>query len=368
MRPSKQTAGVRLLVDGIIFQQQRFGGIRRLHGEVLTRLPSEVDLRVVTEGPIEGELPVGLPRRRIPSMVDLLRPGRLWGPLVPRATAAARRWAYGDGEGDVFWSTYYTRPPEWSGAEVVWVYDMIHERFAEEYGRDRDDELRRRKREAVDHADAVIAISRATADDLQATYGIDLGDRLSVVPLAPVVLGVPSTTAGEPYLLHVGGRAGYKGFLALLRAYATWPGRHDVRLLAAGGPWTEDEEQAIAALGLADRVSVVVEPNDRRLGELYAGAAAFVHPSRAEGFGLIVLEAMAAGVPVVAARLAVTQEVGGDIPFWFELDDDEGLHAALDQALATDGARRDAGRARAAGYNWEVTAAGAVAALRSVAP
>jgi glycosyltransferase involved in cell wall biosynthesis len=251
---------------------------------------------------------------------------------------------------------------------VVWVYDMIHERFADQYTRDRDDDLRRRKREAVEHADAVIAISQATADDLQTVYGIDLGDRLSVVPLAPVVLEVPSTSVGEPYLLHVGGRAGYKGFLALLRAYATWPGRRDVRLVAAGSAWTDDEERAIAELGVADRVSVVVEPNDRALGELYAGAAALVHPSRAEGFGLIVLEAMAAGVPVVAGRLAVTHEVGGDVPFWYDLDDDEGLHVALDRALAADDARRAAGRSRAAAYNWEVTAAGAVDALRRVAP
>ncbi len=111
------TAGVHLVVDGIVFQQQAHGGIRRLHGEVLTRLPGDTDLRLVTEGPIEGELPAGLPRRRIPSMVDVLRPGRLWAPLVPRATRAVRAWAFGPGDGAVFQSTYYTRPPEWAGEE-----------------------------------------------------------------------------------------------------------------------------------------------------------------------------------------------------------------------------------------------------------
>ena len=227
--PSKQTARVQLVIDGVIFQQQAFGGIRRLHTEVLTRLPSDIELRLVTEGRIEGDLPPGLPRRRIPAMVDVLRPGRLWAPVVPRATRAVRRLAFGTGEGSVFQSTYYTRAPDWAGAEVVWVYDMIHERYADRYTRQRDDELRARKREAVAHADAVIAISRATADDVQAVYGVDLADRLHVVPLAPVVLSTPPATTREPYLLHVGGRAGYKRFDTLLEAYAAWPGRHDLR-------------------------------------------------------------------------------------------------------------------------------------------
>jgi glycosyltransferase involved in cell wall biosynthesis len=359
---------VQLVVDGIIFQQQAFGGIRRLHGEVLTRLPFDIDLRLVVEGALEGELPVGLPRRRIPAMVDVLRPGRLWAPVVPRATEAVRRRAFGTGEGALFQSTYYTRRPDWAGAEVTWVYDMIHERFADRYQRDRDDDLRARKRAAVAHADAVIAISQATADDVQDVYGLDLGDRLHVVPLAPVVLEMPTTGGGEPYLLQVGGRHGYKGFGALLAAYAAWPGRDEVALVAAGRAWTEDEERAIAELGVADRVRVVADPDDRALGTLYGGAAALVQPSEAEGFGLTVLEGMAAGLPVVAARVPVTEEVGGDVPFWYELGDVESLHAALDQALAADEARRAAGRRRAAGYSWELTAADAVRVFRQVAP
>jgi glycosyltransferase involved in cell wall biosynthesis len=359
---------VRLVVDGIIFQQQAVGGIRRLHAEVLTRLPSEVDLRLVTEGALEGELPAALNPRRIPSMEDVLRPGRLWGGAVPRATSAVRRWAFGPGDGDVFESTYYTRPPEWAGAEVVWVYDMIHEQFADAYTRPRDDQLRAAKREAVEHADAVIAISRVTADDLQEIYGIDLRDRIHVIPLAPVVRPMPATDAAEPYLLHVGGRVGYKAFLDLLTAYASWPGREHVRLVAAGRPWTDEEQAAIARLGVAERVMVVEQPDDVTLGALYADAAALVHPSHAEGFGLTVLEAMAAGVPVVAARLPVTREVGGDAPFWYALGDTEGVHAALDQALVADDARLAAGRERAAGYTWEATATAAVEVFRSVAP
>jgi glycosyltransferase involved in cell wall biosynthesis len=166
----------------------------------------------------------------------------------------------------------------------------------------------------------------------------------------------------------VGGRAGYKGFATLLEAYATWSGREEVSLIAAGRPWTPDEERALHELGVADRVRLVAEPDDRELAELYAAPGVLVQPSEAEGFGLTVLEAMAAGRAVAAARIPPTEEVGGEVPFWFEPGDVEGLHAALDLALAADEDRRAAGRRRAAGFSWDATADATYDVLRSVAP
>lgn len=362
-----------LTVDGAIFGRPEMGGIRRLHTEVLRRIPAlaaDVEIRLITEGRTAGPLPTHprIHRRRLPAMERALRPGRLWRPLVPGATRATRRLAAGRGAGAIWHATYYARPVTWRGAEVVTVYDMIHERRSADYDRPQDEALRAAKRAAVEHADAVIAISRATADDLEDVYGLALGDRLHVVPLAPTRLAAGDPIVDRPYLLHVGGRAGYKGFAGLLAAYARWPGRHDVSLVSAGRPWTDDERRAITALGLSDRVQVVIHPDDDELGALYANAAALVQPSAAEGFGLTVVEAMAAGCPVVAARIPVTVEVGGDVPVYVEPGDVDALPAALDEAVGLDEARRAAGRAHVERYSWDATAAATLEIYRSIAP
>jgi len=105
------------------------------------------------------------------------------------------------------------------------------------------------------------------------------------------------------------------------------------------------------------------------LPALYAGAAAFCFPSFEEGFGLPVLEAMAAGAPVVTSSGTATADVAGDAALLVDPRDVSGLAAALarvldDPSLAT--ALRSAGRQRAAEHRWSVAAAQTLDVYRSV--
>jgi glycosyltransferase involved in cell wall biosynthesis len=155
----------------------------------------------------------------------------------------------------------------------------------------------------------------------------------------------------RPYVLTVASRTARKNVGALEHtARALAP--HGVEVVAAGGDRpqfrSDHEASAVRALGHVP---------DEHLPGLYAGAAAFVLPSRYEGFGLTCLEAMACGVPVVAAHAAALPETCGDAALYADPDDPASFTAALERALSGDGARlRDAGRARAAAYGWERTA------------
>jgi len=146
-----------------------------------------------------------------------------------------------------------------------------------------------------------------------------------------------------------------------------------VARLAAGGidlVWAGDERPYFEAAAAAPGVRSVGYVDDADLPGLYAGARAFVLPSRYEGFGLTCLEAMACGTPVVAADRAALPETCGDAALLVDPDEPEALTEAVMRA-ATDAATRDGlrerGRHRAAELTWERTAARVHALLARLA-
>src|SRR5205807_67495 len=113
------------------------------------------------------------------------------------------------------------------------------------------------------------------------------------------------------------------------------------------------------SLGIADRCVMLGRVSDAVLAGLYRDAVALCFPSLAEGFGLPVLEAMAAGLPVVASDLDVLREVAGDAAMFVPPGDVPMLRSALEQIVDDEPIQRrlaDAGRPRAARFSWEATA------------
>jgi glycosyltransferase involved in cell wall biosynthesis len=152
----------------------------------------------------------------------------------------------------------------------------------------------------------------------------------------------------RPYVLTVASRTARKN-LASLTATARRLAPHGIELVAAGGgrPQFRDEAQpaTVKALGHVP---------DEHLPGLYAGASAFVLPSWHEGFGLTCLEAMACGVPVVAARAGALPETCGDAARYADPFDHEDIADQVQAALQDD-ALRTAGPARAKQFTWERT-------------
>lgn len=220
--------------------------------------------------------------------------------------------------------------------------------------------LQRRRIAQLARAQAIVAVSRATADAL-AARGI-ARSRLHVAPLglSPLPPPAPAPVPADPFVLTVGTLEPRKAHDQILRAFAA-AGTGGARLVFAGPTaGRADALRGLAGtLGIADRLSILGPVDDAVLAGLYAQACVLCTASLDEGFGLPVLEAMAAGLPVVASDLPVARELAGEAAVRFPPGDVTALSRALARVLA-DAGLRDAlaarGRERARDYTWQATA------------
>lgn len=211
-------------------------------------------------------------------------------------------------------------------------------------------------------AAAVVAVSGVTAQDVVG-LGVD-AERVVVAPLgvSPLPEPAPLAQAGQPsgqYLLTVGETAPRKDYPVLLRALA----RLDRELeLVMVGPAGRDEariQRLAAELGLGHRLRRLGTVSDAELSGLYQRALALCFPSVAEGFGLPVLEAMAAGAPALVSDLPVMRELAGAAAVYVKPGDVGAWAQAIESLLGSSSLRErfsEAGRARAREFTWERTA------------
>ncbi len=226
---------------------------------------------------------------------------------------------------------------------VVTVHDVSFERDPELMNRKDGRIFRTVVPRAVKKAARVLTVSERTKRDLVELYGV-ASARIVVTPN-----GVdPVFTPGEgsrDYVLAVGAIQGRKNQLGALDA------ANAVGLpLVVAGP-EKDPALADELRRRGARLVGYVEPE--RLAELYRNAACLVQPSRFEGFGLPVLEAMASGTPVVATREPALEEVAGDAAVFVE---EERLSDGIRRALAERERLVWAGLERAREFTWEATA------------
>jgi glycosyltransferase involved in cell wall biosynthesis len=220
---------------------------------------------------------------------------------------------------------------------------------------------------AAKRARLVIAVSQFSADEV-ATHTAIARDRIRVVPN-----GVDRERATDdavhrarasyaiddaPYVFWAGTFQPRKNVRVLLDAF-TRLDRAVVphRLVLAGPPgWKPDDADAQVAHALGDRVRLLGPVQRDQLFPLFAGADLFAFPSRHEGFGIPVLEAMAQGTPVVCSDIPALREVAGDAAVFLAPDDVAAWVDAITALVAHPEAHAalvDAGAERVAGYSWE---------------
>ncbi|MFZ0314377.1 MAG: glycosyltransferase family 1 protein [Candidatus Korobacteraceae bacterium] len=164
----------------------------------------------------------------------------------------------------------------------------------------------------------------------------------------------------EQYFLFLGGFDRRKNVATLVDAFARLPKEAPPLVLAGEHKWEfAASSKQIAALGLAERVLRPGAIADEDLPALYQGAVALVHPSRYEGFGLQVVEAMASGIPVLASRSSSLPEVLGGCGLLFDPEDPASIAAQMERIACDQNLRTGlmaSGRERARFFSWRKAA------------
>lgn len=236
-----------------------------------------------------------------------------------------------DEEGaELFISTYYTTPID--TPSVFMAYDMI----PEVVGTDLSQPMWQEKHNAINHASTFIAISENTARDITKFFPNIPLETISVAHCGVDPLFSPASDAeinafkyqygiNKPYFL-LGSLGGYKNSILFFQAFAQLANRQGFDIVATGaGSQLPPEWRQYTAGSTFHSLQLT----DEELRLAYAGAVALVYPSKYEGFGMPVIEAMACGCPVITCANASIPEVAGEAAIYVNDNDVEGMANAI---------------------------------------
>ena len=312
------------------------------------------------EPPFQGGVSGRFRHRRVPG-----RSGTVWEQLALPAAAARD-------ELDVFFAPAYSAPLQLRTPIVVTMHDVSFMAHPEWFPwRER---IRRRwlAGRSMARADAIIAVSAFTRDEVQRSFPIP-GDRIHVVRSGIRPRSSPSRSEiSDPLILYVGSIFNRRNLPTLVRAFAKV---RDVttgaRLALVGDDRTypkEDLPSLLEATGTKGVVDLLSYVSESELDALYGRARVFAFLSEYEGFGFTPLEAMSAGVPVVAADTPVARELYGDAALFVPIRDTRATATALRSLLLDDAAwvaQRDRGARLLSAFSWERAASETLAVLES---
>jgi glycosyltransferase involved in cell wall biosynthesis len=317
------------------------------------------------------------------ALIHLLPPGvaPIRGPMA--AGPLERIWVRVDepviewwaGRVDVVHGTKFVVPPARRAAQVVSVHDLTSLRFPALCAPAtlRYPALIRR---AIGRGAWVHTLSEAMAGEIVELLGAS-AERVRVVPpgltAAPPPVGFGPASGAAPYILALGRSEPRKDLPLLVRAFDAVAARYpQLDLVIAGPPGWGDEamQAAVSGARYRERIRRLGWVSDVAKAELLAGAAVFAYPSVYEGFGIPPLEAMAAGVPVVATDAGGIPEAVGPAALLVPVGDGDALAAALVTALGDEGERARlvaAGREQVTRFSWARCADGFEALYRDAA-
>lgn len=368
---------MKIIFDGTIYSMAPSGGVYRYFNEIIPRVSRFPKTEVKIFTPKD---PVGMPEGIDISLVKDRLPSGSWIPegklkqfLRSKKQNVQRlmlKRKFSGIRDSVFHSTYYTLSPWASIPQVVTIHDMISELFQETYDLPHVKALREAKLQCLEKATRVIAISERTKKDLQSIYRIP-ENRIDVIYHGVDYAFFSDRTAKEaesqflkensllsPFFLYLGGRLHHKNFKKFLMAFAESTVSNDFKLLVAGSPWEPEEKELIKKLGMSEKVIWMPNLNEEELRMVYQNAKALALPSYYEGFGLPLIEAMAAGCPVIASESGPFPELAAGAALLFNPFDEAQMAQALEDIIHEE--RREhlvkMGKIQALKFDWEKSA------------
>lgn len=243
---------------------------------------------------------------------------------------------------DIYHTTYYKYLiPSFNGKRIITILDMMHELMPDSFSK--LDKSAGWKKEAVQKADGIISISHATKEDLIRIYNVP-EKKIKVIHLANSMNTNISDERilKDPYILYVGARKTYKNFNMLAEVFANADYlKNNFKIVAyGGGSFSQEERELFEKLGVKDKI-IFDAGNDTKLANYYKYAELFVYPSKYEGFGVPLLEAMYMDCPIVASNISSIPEIGGPAALYFNPDSPEDLKEKLEAVLTNSNVRND---------------------------
>jgi glycosyltransferase involved in cell wall biosynthesis len=269
----------------------------------------------------------------------------LWSRL---GRPAAERWL---GAFDVLHFSDWMYPPQRAGLRATTIHDLVPLHFPE-WVTSRTRSMHAHKyANAARTCDVIFANSAFTAEDVATTLGFPRERVVVARPGVGAEFGAEGERAnlGRPYLLTVATLEPRKNLGTLVEAFALLADTGLALAVAGGAGWGEQPQLDRPGIVRLGRVS------DEQLAKLYCGAEAVVYPSRFEGFGMPVIEAMASGAPVVASSHPSLDEACGDAAVRADPEAPEAIAAAVREALERRAELRSKGFAHAATFSWQRT-------------
>jgi glycosyltransferase involved in cell wall biosynthesis len=354
---------IRVLFDNQIFQLQSHGGISRYFTELIREFNSNPSLGIepvlsqdkvhnkhlLNESGIVGLKPI---HSRLRAFLNLLS----FQLLVRRRPTDV----------DIVHSTFYLPgffPKKTGALAAVTVYDMIPELYPD---RRRLWNPHFQKKSYLRKADLVVAISESAANDMKNVLGIDRESTITYLGVGTEFQSglEPPSWITAPYFVFVGNRSGYKDADVAFEAFAlVAKSNPELRLLLVGGGLLSTGElNALRSLGISSRVEQRNVSNSD-LPNAYSNALGLLYPTRYEGFGLPLLEAMASEIPVLCSNTDINREIAGEAGNFFEVGNSKALADLMASVFITPEGFKDRlslGKSRSKEFTWrrcaEITA------------
>lgn len=352
----------RLMFDYQILLMQKYGGISRYFYEVISRIPSdefELNFPVINNLNFYFEDYFGQPVKEINNSKKYRR-------IIKKNRAITQKSLKKSKDNIIFHPTYYN--PYFiealQGELILTVHDMIHEKYPEYYAGNATIE---HKKLLMERADRIIAVSGATKNDILEIYPSMDESKIAVIyhgsdQKKQIIHNEEFEQKYKRdgrFILYVGNRDRYKNFVNLAKAVSNiLAQRTDIKLVCVGGGDFLPEEKAIFERNKCLGQIVQVNASEEELNWLYQNAECFVFPSKAEGFGIPILEAWKNECPVVLSDMECFREIGGNAVLYFDPDSSTAIEEKI--ASVFSGEIRDrmieSGNERLKNFSWDLCA------------
>lgn len=266
---------------------------------------------------------------------------------------------------DLLYIPSHTLPVIHPAQVVTVIHDVGFERLPELYGKSERAYHRFAVRFALKYASEIITVSAFTKKEIMDVYRVS-GEQIHVIPngLNAARQSTPvHRNADTPYFFYLGRLERKKNTSRLVKAFAAFKKQYTkpMRLILAGarGYGSDEVDAMIQQEGMEDDVRIMGWTPEKDVRVLLEQAQAFVFPSLYEGFGIPLLEAMQAGVPVLASDIPALREVADDAALFFDPASVASIAHALQQMAENSTLRTqciERGKKRAAQFSWKKTA------------